>query len=131
MTTKLGPCSEKVSPRNDSWSRYPCGHSAKVVENGKPYCTIHAPSYVNAKHAKAIAASDAKWDAIHAERQDRAHRIECYPELLAALELALPAIRWGLTHQPGNLVQLQSCEVAVVFAINKARGTSELAHDKG
>ena len=43
-------------------------------------------------------------------------------ELLAACEAALPAIRWGITHQPGNLNQWRDCEAQVLRALTKAKG---------
>lgn len=127
MTTKLGRCTKMVFSSGDSWNRYACSLPAKVIENGKPWCTIHAPSYVKAKQGKKAVAWKADYEACRSKEKDNAHRIECYTELLAALELALPAIRWGMTHQPGNMNQWLDCEAAIEAAIAKAKG--EVAHD--
>ena len=46
--------------------------------------------------------------------------VEAAPELLAACEAALPAIRWGMTHQPGNTSQWLAVETLLLDAIAKA-----------
>ena len=43
-------------------------------------------------------------------------------KLLAACEAALPAIRWGMTHQPGNTSQWLAVETLLLDAIAKASG---------
>ena len=44
-----------------------------------------------------------------------------HDELLAACEAALPALRWSLTHQPGNSVQVHDCMPLIEAAIAHAR----------
>ena len=135
MTTKSAQCSKTVQHPGDSWGNYRCEHPVKVVEDGAPYCTIHAPSYVKVKRAQLIAAADAKWDAIHAKKRDSAHRIECYPELLAACEAILSGVSLDVYRvAAANMGRMAPAEAAFALlraAINKARGTSELPHDKG
>ena len=87
-----------------------CGRTAKVYDNctkpvttheeGKPWCTIHAPSYVRAKaaarEAKYIAERDAR-EARDAEAILRSHQADLYPELVAALKsLNTAAIEFGV-----------------------------------
>ena len=64
--------------------------------------------------------SDAELQRLRDERVEQARRAACYPDLLAAVRLALPAIRWGMTHQPGNLGQWLDCEAMLLAAIAKA-----------
>ena len=89
MTTKSAQCSKIVHHPGDFWANRRCALPMKIVEDGEPYCTIHAPSYVKAKRAQ----WQADADAIDAKMRDNAHRIECYPELLAALERAAPYLK--------------------------------------
>ena len=44
-----------------------------------------------------------------------------HDELLAACEAALPALRWSLTHQPGNSVQVHDCMPLIEAAIAHTR----------
>ena len=64
--------------------------------------------------------SDAEIQRLRDERVEQARRADCYPELLAACNGTLPAIRWGMTHQPGNLTQWRECEQLLQAAIAKA-----------
>ena len=41
-------------------------------------------------------------------------------ELLQACQAALPVIRWGMTHQPGNTSQWVAVEMQLITAIAKA-----------
>ena len=43
-----------------------------------------------------------------------------HADLLAAAEAALPAIRWGMTHQPGNMIQFRDVEAQLIAAIAAA-----------
>lgn len=56
----------------------------------------------------------------HGDMHANARLIAASPELLAALEAVLPAIRWGSTHQPGNMNQWRQCEAEILAAIAKA-----------
>ena len=47
---------------------------------------------------------------------------EAAADLLAACKETLPAIRWGMTHQFGNLSQWRDCEQLLLAAIAKATG---------
>ena len=46
-------------------------------------------------------------------------------ELLAACEAVLPAIRWGMVHQPGNMNQWADCVDLLNSAIAKAKGANQ------
>lgn len=121
MTTPsgdLGKCSKRVMDKS-GWHQYQCRNAAKVTENAKVYCTIHAPSYRKAKRKDRTA----RWEAAAAIAKQQAHRAACFPTLLAACEAVLPALRWGMTHQPGNLNQWTDSEKLVVSAIAQAQKT--------
>jgi hypothetical protein len=65
----------------------------------------------------------AVWTTLTGEAADaNARLIAAAPDLLAACEAALPAIRWGLAHQGGNYSQYEAVEQVIVAAIAKARG---------
>ena len=84
-----GKCSKLVYRSRDLWRSYPCEKQAKVVVDGKEYCTIHDPNYVQGKKAEQHARWDAKWAADAQARRDQeeqARRAECFPDLVAALE---------------------------------------------
>ena len=51
---------------------------------------------------------------------EQARRAACYPALLTACQAALPAIRWGMGHQPGNMNQWRDCEDQLETAIAEA-----------
>ena len=90
MTTPVtGTCSKRVTRPGDLWGLHPCEKRAKVVVDGKHYCTIHDPNYVQGKKAEQHARWDAKWAADAQARRDQeeqARRAECFPELLAAAQ---------------------------------------------
>ena len=44
-------CSETVW-NQDAWKVFPCRKNAKVVRDGKNFCTIHDPEYIKAKDEK-------------------------------------------------------------------------------
>ena len=92
-TTPAQPtCSESVFRTGEFHSR--CGKKTTKTENGKPYCTVHVPSYVAAKLAKREAKWRANWAAKDQEQAalvEQARRAACYPALLEALEQAVEA----------------------------------------
>ena len=119
--TNLGQCSKEVL--NNRLVVLRCSNKAKIVVNGAAYCTIHSPAF----QEKKVAEYHKRGETILAGRTARAaaeaemrRRADCYPELLAACNGTLPAIRWGMTHQPGNLTQWRECEQLLQAAIAKA-----------
>lgn len=88
----LTPCSATV-PGKVGWASYHCSKWAVKTENGKPYCTIHAPSYRSARNEAKRAKRDARSAALTKQRQERERRAECYPYLLSALRRAAPYIK--------------------------------------
>lgn len=57
--------------------------------------------------------------------EEAARLIAAAPEMLAALHATLPAIRWAMTHQPGNLNQWQDCEARIITVINKVTNSRQ------
>lgn len=84
---------ERCSHRNyrNSFHGSPCRYKAKVTEDGKPYCTRHAPSYKHARKLARLAKSEAKWNA------EKAAKIARHA-LLSRQPHECPAC--GLTHTP-------------------------------
>ena len=118
--TRLSQCSKRIS-ESGSWGTYnQCKRKGVVVFEGKPYCQQHHPPTIAAKREAHYLASQEKWSKEARDKEERQHRIDCYPELLAAVRLALPAVRWGMTHQPGNFGQWLDCEAMLLAAIAKA-----------
>lgn len=79
-------------------ARTQCLNPAKVTENDKPYCTIHAPSYRKAKRAERNLGWERNLEArkaIEKQVQERDRRAACFPDLLAALEWALKVMDRG------------------------------------
>ena len=87
--TRLSQCSKRIS-ESGSWGTYnQCKRKGVVVFEGKPYCQQHHPPTVKAKGEAHWQASQEKWSKEARDKEERQHRIDCYPELLAALELLL------------------------------------------
>ena len=90
-------CSRPVS-HVGVWTLSPCSMPATKNENGKSYCTIHAPSYVAAKKAafdikfqERLAAERPEQADEQAAKVEQARRAACYPALLESLEQAVVA----------------------------------------
>ena len=81
-------CSKRVSDKTGVFT-HPCPNKATTTENGKPYCTIHAPSYIREKRN---AKRDAKWAAreeAQAKANLHARQASLFPELVEAAKEAL------------------------------------------
>lgn len=119
--TALGPCSA------GGW-RFPCSQMATVLEEGKPYCTQHAPSTVAARHAASAARWQAERDA-HQQawqaEQEMQRRAACYPDLLAAVEAALPFVWLYLSEIEGtgerHSKKVEACWMQLRAAISRAK----------
>ena len=97
MTTTQQTCSESVH-RDGLRSPTRCSKQATKTENGRRYCTIHAPSYIKAKQAEwdikfqeSLAAAHQKEADNKADKMEQARRAACYPALLESLEQAVVA----------------------------------------
>lgn len=88
--------------------RIPCGKGASIVEGGKHYCKMHAPSLVKARRDKRTKEYTDRWDSERAASNLRTHKIQCYDALLAACKLALECGACG------------ACEIAIRKAIQQA-----------
>ena len=73
-------CSEKVFSR--WWDPF-CQHKVTTHENGKPWCTIHAPSYIARKQAEGLDAQQAAVEARETQEVRQKAQLALYPELVA------------------------------------------------
>ena len=89
-------CSQRVG--DDGWRSYQCSKPAKVEENGKWWCTIHAPSAVQKHRDK----SDVEY---------KIKRLKCDKERICASQLLEAAMAWyeSGTAQAKHLDGLADC----------------------
>lgn len=85
-------CSEPRVSDNERWSSYHrCERKGKLEEEGKLWCKQHAPSTIVKRRVANQAHYEEKWGISKrqlAEKAERNHRANCYPDLLAACEMA-------------------------------------------
>ena len=58
-----------------------------------------------------------EWAILLHRRDGYLRALEDFKPLVEAARAALPAIRWGKTHQPGNLAQWSECEKLLEAAL--------------
>ena len=80
-----GQCSKRVHGSGD-WDTHQCTRKGVVVFEGRYYCQQHNPPAAAAKRDAHYQASHEKWATEARDRDEHQHRIDCYPELLAALK---------------------------------------------
>ena len=71
MTEKkagLGQCQERIW---EGWNKRRCENNAKVIRDGKAYCTVHDPIYIRAKRQAKTAMWNKKRDA-----KDKSRKLE-------------------------------------------------------
>ena len=95
MTAEPEVCSEIIM--EEKGFSHSCSFRVTAHEHGKPWCTIHSPSYVKAKQEK----WEAKWQAkgrfraaLDVQRALREHQADLYPELVAALKSVIEEAPW-------------------------------------
>ena len=121
-------CSESIFERG--WD-HSCQHKVTAHENGQPYCTIHAPSYIARKRAEWMAkfeatqaAEKARIKEKEAQRALQARHAALYPELVEALRLmrAQAIVFTVFRDMPGEALQKQVDDVlAKARAIEEAK----------
>ena len=116
-----------------------CWHKVTTHEEGKPWCAIHAPSYVAKMRAERIAQEDVRMKEIEAKRAQQAlheRQAALYPELVAALEEskrlfneALPKFNWGVSALDANAIDLLNTVPRKVQAVlTKVKALEEAKH---
>ena len=85
MTTHYNQCSKRVQSPGD-YTAHQCTRKGVVVFEGWYYCQQHNPPKVSAESEARHQASKEKWATEARNERERQHRIDCYPDLLAALE---------------------------------------------
>jgi len=113
MTTEKEVCSGRTYDRA-AW--YTCQNPVTRHEEGKPWCTRHAPSYVEAKYQKA----NDKWlaerraiavrDALAALRRRQA---DLFPAMVATLKYVINEVPWDQFPDASQDVQ---AEVSAILA---------------
>jgi hypothetical protein len=107
-----------------------CGKTAKIERNGEWYCGTHDPVRVEERRKERREAGHARWDAEQAARKakeaaaaEQKRRSDCYDDLLAALEWALP----NLNREPYEWTDEDDATAheAALSAIAKAQGEAE------
>lgn len=96
------------------WGRgHPCKNTAKVTENGKPYCGVHDPARDRAKRAKwheEWKAEREESDRRHHAAQRDAARLDLWPEVVKAL---------GSIADAGNVVYANGVAGDILARIRK------------
>ena len=119
MTTHNGKCQERVREPGDWGGFHQCPRKGVVWFEHKLYCQQHNPPTVKAKSEARSQEHREKWEKEARDRAETAHRVDCYPELLAALEAISNA--WAnkspLSWQPdGHFQLLEQARAAIANA---------------
>ena len=122
-------CQEDVPDGGRSVFFHRCLLRGTITENGKRWCSHHAPSLVAALRAKKLAEWGNKWVATQAANRKRAEedrKLEAFPVLLAACEHALATLTvWPLpTNTPDRQIAAiaKKTEKSLRATIAKAKG---------
>lgn len=106
---------------------YPCSRNAKVERDGKWYCGTHDPVAVAAKQSSKKELREREWLEYRAkvaketaDRKQKDHRADCFPDLLDALKLCQKQLQ-GLSFKDSQIVEALELTHA---AIAKAEGES-------
>ena len=128
-----------LAERCQGWSMearlgaFPCALRGTITEEGKRWCSHHAPSLVAARQEKAHAKWEAKYSAEQAanlaadqEQAENDRKLEAFPVLLAACEHALATLTvWPLpTNTPDRQIAAiaKKTEKSLRATIAKAKG---------
>ena len=106
-------------PSGDWGRTKKCTFKSKVIEDGKPYCMVHAPSVITKKWEEKIAIWDAEKNARQSARAAQVElerRAGCYDELLEVLKMA---VRQNNCDMLMTGEELRKCEAAIAKAEGK------------
>jgi len=91
-------------------------HPYKIAETRGKWIMLDSPDTGGGPFYPAISI-----DEDNANAQFIVTACNCHDDLSEACEAVLPAIRWGMTHLPGNMNQWRDCESQIEAAIAKTK----------